>query len=122
MTEVVLVAAIAAGSTLVGTALGVWGTFAVTNRTARLEERKHFRELGLQIAITKFEGCSKLAQQLADATGKFQEIPPFEAFVIESTKFMDIVATPGLSAHETARRLALLRDFTKTIREAAKQK
>src|ERR1017187_8382575 len=100
MSEVVLVAAITAASTLFGAAIGVWGTLAATDRTARLEERKHFRELGLKVALTKIEGCSKLAQQLADATGKFQEIPPFEAFVIESTKFMDIVSTPGLRAHE----------------------
>ena len=108
--------------TIAGTTLGAWVSYAVAARTARIEERKHFRELGLKVTLTKFEGCSKLAQQLADATGKFQEIPPFEAFVIDGVKFMDIVATPGLSAHETARRMSELRDFTKTIREAAKQK
>jgi hypothetical protein len=108
--------------TLAGTAVGGWISYAVAARTARIEERKHFRELGLKVALTKFEECSKFAQQLADATGKFQEIPPFEAFVIDGVKFMDIVSTPGLSAQETARRMAELRDFTKTIREAAKQK
>jgi hypothetical protein len=108
--------------TLAGTALGAWVSYAVAARNARIEERKHFRELGLKVALTKFEGCAKLAQQLANTTGKFQEIPPFEAFVIDGVKFMDIVATPGLSAHETARRMAELRDFNKVIIQSAKQK
>lgn len=108
--------------TIAGTALGAWVSYAVAARTARIEERKHFRELGLKVALTKFEGCSKLAQQLANVTGKLQEIPPFEAFVIDGVKFMDIVSTPGLNAHETARRMAELRDFTKTICEAAIKK
>jgi hypothetical protein len=97
--------------TLAGTGLGALIMFAAADRTARIEERKHFRELGLKVAMTKFEGCSKLA----DATGKLQDIPPFEAFVLEGIKFMDIVSTPGLSAVETAKRLTELRDFSKTV-------
>lgn len=108
--------------TLAGTALGICATFAVAARTARIEERKHFRELGFKMALAKFEKNMEMAQQLADATGKFQEAPPFEAFVIEGIKFMDIVATPGLSATETARRMAHLRDFTQIIVHAAMQK
>jgi hypothetical protein len=133
MTDVVLVGLITASTGIIAAGMGVFGTLIVTNRSARFEEqrhrreiasreRQHYRELGLKVALTKFEMCSKLAQQLADATGRFQEIPPFEAFVIDGVKFMDIVATPDLGAQETARRMAELRDFTKTIREAAKQK
>ena len=108
--------------TIAGTSLGAWVSYAVAARNARIEERKHFRELGLKMALTKFEKNMELAQQLADATGRFQEVRPFEAFVIEGIKFMDIVATPNLSADEMARRMSDLRDFTQTIVYAAKQK
>jgi hypothetical protein len=122
MNETILVCVLSGSFGLLGVVIGIWSTSAVAARTARIEERKHFRELGLKVALTKFEGCSKLAQQLANSTGRFQEIPPFEAFVIEGIKFMDIVSTPGLSANETARRMSELREFSKTIVHAAKQK
>jgi hypothetical protein len=108
--------------TLAGAALGSWVTFAVAAKTARIEERKHFRELGLKVALTKFEGCMKLAQQLANETGKFQPVPPFEAFVINGVKLMEIVSTPGLSADEIARRMAKISDLTQAINHAAQEK
>ena len=119
--------------TLAGTGLGFLGALLIANRTAKVEERRHireiqsrerqhYRELGMKMALNKSEWCAKLAQQLANATGRFQEFPPFEAFIIDAMKFMDIVATPDLSAEEMARRMAELRDFIKIIRESAKQK
>jgi|ERR1035441_6768350 hypothetical protein len=121
MNITIVVCILSSSFTLLGVIIGAWIMSAVAARTARIEERKHFRELGLKVALTKFEGCSKLAQQLANASGKFQDMPPFEAFVIDGVKFMDIVATPGLSARETARRMAELRDFSKIIIQAAKR-
>lgn len=122
MNETVLVCILSGSFGFLGVVIGVWSSYAVAARTARIEERKHFRELGLKVALTKFEGCAKLAQQVADATGRFQEMPPFEAFVIDGVKFMDIVSTPGLSAHETARQMAELRDFSKIIVQSTKKK
>ena len=101
--------------TLAGAALGSWVTFAIAAKTARIEERKHFRELGLKVALTKFEGCTKLAQQLANESGKFQPVPPFEAFVVNGVKLMEIVSTPDLSADEIARRIAKIPDLTQAV-------
>jgi uncharacterized membrane protein YccC len=133
MSDVVLVGMVTAFAGIIGAVIGVCGTFIITSRTARFEEqrhireiasreRQHFRELGLKVALAKFEGCAKLAQQLANATGKFQEVPPFEAFVIDGVKFMEIVATPDLSADETARRMSELRGFSQFIIQAAKKR
>lgn len=122
MNDIILAAIVGGLFGLLGAVVGVFGALAVSNRTAKLEEKKHFRELGLKVALTKFEKNGQLAQQLANATGKFQEIPPLEAFVIDGFKFMDIVASSNMDAHTTARRMAELRDFNKIIVHAAKQK
>jgi hypothetical protein len=121
MNDIILAGIVSGGFGLLGVVIGIWSTSAVAARNARIEERKHFRELGLKMALTKFEKNMELAQQLANATGKFQEVRPFEAFVIEGFKFMDIVSTPNLSASQMARRMADLRDFTMTVVNAAKK-
>ena len=94
---------------------------AATARTTRLEERKHFRELGLKVAILNYERNAALAQQLANLKGGFVDTPPLEVFVIKGMKFMDIVATPNISATEAGRRLADLQDFTSTVIHANKK-
>lgn len=119
MSDVVFVALITSGTSLLAAVIGLGGAWAINARTVRLEERKHFRELALKVALVKFESCERLAQQLANATGKLTPVPPLDAFVIDAMKFMDIVSAPGLSARETGRRLAALRDFNKVVRETA---
>lgn len=122
MSDTIILCIITAASSLLGITIGVLSTAYAAARRDRIEERKHFRELGLKVAVTKYEGCARLAQQLADATGKAQATPNFESFVVEGVKFMDILSTPGLSAQEMARRMAELRDFTHTICESTNHK
>jgi len=100
----------------------VWSTSAAATRTARIEERKHFLELGLKVALINFEKVLASAQQLANITGRTLEHPHFEVFVIKGIKFMDIVATPNISATEIAGQMNRLQDFTETIINANKQK
>jgi hypothetical protein len=94
-----------------------------SERAARFEERKHFRELGLKVAILKYERNAALAQQVANlkGPGAVVETPPLEVFVIKGIKFMEIVATPNLSADAAIRRLTELEDFTSTVIDANKK-
>ena len=108
---------------LAGTGLGALIMYAAAARTARIEERKHFRELGLKIALTKFESCVKSAQAITDLTGQPSEVPHFEIFVIEGIKLMEIVQSePNIGADEIGRRIKRLRDFTKNVIISIKEK
>jgi hypothetical protein len=116
----------AATAGLLGTALGALASGAtavfITHITKRSEERRHFRELGLKVALTNFEYCMKLAQSAADRYKQMIPVPPLKAFVIQGIKLMEIVSDETLSADEMARRIAASEDFTQTIVQAAKQK
>lgn len=122
MNDIIIAAIIGTGGALLGGIMGIYGTLIITDRTTRLEERKHFRELGLKVAIINHDKNAAMAQQLANQTGRTVETPPLEVFVIKGMKFMDIVATPNINAAETARRLTLLQDFTSTVIHASKEK
>ena len=90
MNDIILAAIIGTGGALLGSVIGIYGTLIITDRTTRLEERKHFRELGLKVAIINYERNAALAQQVANAKGlgAVVEIPPFEVFVIKGIKFI----------------------------------
>lgn len=107
--------------TLAGGLIGGGFTWLAARRRDRLEERKHLRELALKLAVLKFERTEALAQALADRTGKFQEHPPIEAFVLHALRFMDLLDQPGLTPEELGRRLAELQTFSRGVRDAAKQ-
>lgn len=122
MTEAVLTSIVSAASGLVGAAIGLCGALAISRRAARLDERKHFRELGLKIGLTNFEHCTQLAQAAANRYQRFFEVPPLKVFVIQGIKLMEIVSDDTLSADEMARRISESEDFTQSIRQATKEK
>jgi hypothetical protein len=64
----------------------------------------------------------KLAKDYANITGQSQFVPPFESFVIDGMKLVEIASTPNLSADEVAIRMGKLQDFTATIIAAALKK
>jgi hypothetical protein len=119
----VLVAIVGGASGIIGVIIGGKISSAAADRTARIEERKHFRELGLKIAIINHERNAALAQQVANlkGLGAIVNAPPLEVFVIKGIRFMEIVATSNISADETARRLADLQVFTETVIDASKK-
>jgi hypothetical protein len=118
-----LIAAIVGGAFgLICAVIGVCGTLIVTARTARIEERRHFRELGLKVALTNFEHCMALAQSAADKYNETFQVPPLKAFVIQGIKLMEIISESNISAQEMAKRIADSEDFTQTIIRAAQKK
>ena len=124
MNEIVLilVAIIGGASGLVGVIIGGKISSAAANRAARLEERRHLREIGLKVGLTNFEYCMKLAQSAADRYQQFMPVPPLKAFVIQGIKLMEIASDQNLSAQEMARRIAESEDFTQTIVRAAQER
>lgn len=107
---------------LLGASIGGLISYLTAARAARAEERRHLRELALKVALTKFEGCQALAQQLANATGNFQPVPPLDEFILQAVRLMDIAGDSRLSAAEATRRLRELSDFARAIREAQERK
>jgi hypothetical protein len=109
MNITIFVCVVSSVSGLLGVIIGAWIMYAAAARTARIEESKHYRELGLKIALTKFESCVKSAQAITDLTGQPSEVPHFEIFVIEGIKLMEIVQSePNISADEMGRRIKQL--------------
>ena len=84
--------------------------------TRRAEARRHYRELGVEIARLKFEQCQALAQQTANATGKFIPMPPFDAFLMQSIKLMEIVSDSSLTAEQVEKRVAGIKPYTDAIK------
>ena len=100
---------------LSGVAIGSLATFFISSRTAKLEDRRHIRELGLQLATTNLEHRMREAQAIADKTGRILEIPSLTIFVVEGIKMAEIICDPRLNAYEMGQRLAGLPTFTKTV-------
>ena len=100
---------------LAGSALGFLGALVIADRNARAEERKHFRELGLQVAFAKFKKEGEIAQKMADLTGQIRVIPPISVFVVDGIKMMEVASDKGLSADEVGVKLSELNDFTEAV-------
>jgi hypothetical protein len=122
----VVTAIIAGAFGLIGAIVGVCGALFIAARTARIDEqrhlrelgmkdRQHFRELGLQVAHTKFKKEQEMAQKIADLTGEIRSTPPFSVFVVDGIKMMEIVSDSRLSADEVGVRLAALNDFNESV-------
>lgn len=111
-----LISVIGAAGVSIGAIIGAASSLIVTYINRSSEERRHFRELGVQIAIEKFKQSLDLAQTTANATGRPISLPGFDAFLIHSIRLMEIVAEPGLSANETASKINKLGEFTDTLR------
>ena len=101
--------------TLAGSALGFIGALLIANRTAKIEERKHFRELGLQLAFHLAKQEEIMAQKLADATGEIRFTPPISAWVAHSLKMMEIVSDTSLESTDIGKRLSELNKFTESV-------
>jgi len=99
---------------IIGALLSLFGLW-LANRS---QNRRHTAELGIRIALAKFEYDRQLAQQLANMTHKMQETPPFNAFLIDGIRLMDIVSNRRLSPEQMAERIGSLADFTKTFADA----
>jgi hypothetical protein len=84
----------------VGAVAGLGGSIAAAIISRRSEERRHYRELGIQVALAKFNQQAALLNQLANATGKVEFMPPFETFLVYGIRLMEIVADLHLSPEE----------------------
>jgi hypothetical protein len=101
--------------TLAGSAFGFLSALVIANRNARLEERKHFRELGLKIAFYMSQREDEMAQKLADLTKQPRITPPVSVFVVYGLKMMEIASDTSLPSHEVGIQLAQLNKFTDAL-------
>jgi hypothetical protein len=91
--------------------LGIW----LTNRS---QERRHHWELGVQVALAKYKKFDEYAQWAANEFGREFRVPPFNVFLIDGIRIMEIVSNKRLNADQIAHRISELIDFTKEIDEA----
>ena len=95
--------------------VGMLGSLLVSNRIARIEERKHFRELGIKIALVLYNECKEAAQKNANASGITRTMPPFTLFLINGIRTMEIVGDTRLTAEEVGRRTSEFFAFYKDV-------
>jgi len=105
-----------------GAVIGAGSSLLVSYLSRRSEERRHYRELGVEVGRAKFDQSLKLAQQVADASGKFVPVPPLDAHLIHGIRLMEIISDSRLSAKEIGERIASLKDFTETVTSTVKSK
>ena len=101
--------------TILGVAIGSITTFAIASRTARLENQRQIRELGIKLAMVHFDHHIKIGQALADATGETVKTKPLPIFVAEGIKIAEIISDPSLNAYEIGIKLSGLTVFAKTV-------
>lgn len=105
----------------IGAIIGASTSLLVAWITRRSEERRHYRELGVEIALAKFKQHQELAQQIANASGKVAEIPPFNQFLLHSIRLMEIISDHRLNADQIALHISSLDNLaekvTKTMQE-----
>ena len=92
--------------TCIGAIAGIGGSIA----TARSEERRHYRALGVQVATAKFEQHLAMAQKLANmkGDGEIVKIPPFESFLVYGIRLMEVVSDLNLTPDEIKTRIGVL--------------
>ncbi len=118
----VLVSVIGIGGVVVGAVIGAGSSLLVSHLTRRSEERRHYRQLGVEIGRAKFDQSLKLAQQLSDASGKVVPVPPLDAHLIHGIRLMEIISDSSLSAEQIGERIAALTYFTKTVTNTVQSK
>ena len=116
----VLVAVIGLTGAVFGAIVGAASSVLTAYFTRRAEERRHYRQLGVEVARAKFDQCAALAQRTADATGSIIPMPPFDVFLLHSIRLMEVVSNPRLSAATVAKRIAELGEFTDTVTTTVK--
>jgi|GEM_PF-2779470 len=105
-----------------GAIIGAAASLLVTWITRRSEEQRHYREMGLQIALAKFKQHQELAQNLANRSGRVAEIPPFNQFLLHSIRLMEIVSDQRLNADQIASRLSTLDDLAEEVTKHMQQR
>ena len=116
-----LVAVVGLIGAVFGAIVGAASSLLTAFLTRSTEERKHYRELGVKVAMAKFEQHQVLAQKVADATGQAVPIPPFDAFLLHAVRLMEIVSNRNLNSDQIASRMKHLTDFTNEVRAKQKQ-
>ena len=88
----------------------------------RSEDRRLYRQLGVEIGRARFEQSLRLAQQFADSSGRFVPVPPLDVHLIHGIKLMEIISDTSLDTDEIVRRITALKDLTDAVAKAAKAK
>jgi hypothetical protein len=100
---------------LLGTGLGALIALTVLNRTIGAEERKHLRELGIKIAILRYEKHCEMMKEIAEKFHTTCEVPPFSTFVVEGMRMIEIVENVQLSSDQVGQQLADLNIFRQNV-------
>ena len=106
---------------VVGAAIGFAGTILSTLISRKAEERRHFRELGVQVALAKFDDVRDTMQNLTNATGRTTEMPSLDAFLVQGIKLMDALSDSRLTAKQIARRITESVELAKAVSETLKR-
>jgi len=106
---------------VVGAVIGFAGTILSTLIARKAEERRHFRELGVQVALAKFGHVRDTMQEVAKASRRIVEMPSLDAFLVQGIKLMDAVSDSRLSAEQIAGKITESVELAKGVSQALKR-
>ena len=72
----IYIAIIVASSGLIGAVIGALSTIGITYINRRFDDRRHFREIAIQTAVTHWDKKRELAIMLNERTGQAADITP----------------------------------------------
>jgi hypothetical protein len=106
---------------IVGSIITLIGTLSSTWITTRSEERRQIRELGLRVALAKFDQQLISARSLARVRGDaLIETPPFEQFLTYGIRLVDAVSTKGQKPVAIGKIIAESVRFSEAVTAATK--
>jgi hypothetical protein len=108
-------------STLLGTIVGIVGTWGGAIIKGRFDDRRHLRELAITTAIRYWEHDTELAKLRATARPDSRQfIAPLDTYIIHTLLLAELVSSKKITPDKIVGELARIRAISDAAAESAK--
>jgi hypothetical protein len=102
--------------TLGGALIGALSTLGVTWLTRRSEERKHYRELIINLAVENYKEEGAMARAILERRPEISQVHyPLDDFIIHMAQLADLVIDKKMHRGEVRKILAELNELTDEV-------
>lgn len=104
--------------TLGGALIGALSTLGVTWLNKRSEERKHYRELIINLAVENYKEAGAMARAVLEKRPETSQIHyPFDDFIIHMVQLGELIIDKKLNPNEVKEILAKMDALTEQVHE-----